>query len=87
MALVVFPLSIIACPTGEADSSLSVSLTLNKLSRVMTVKEKVQPVPEAYVPEVRSSAVLHEKREREPEIQRKTFKKRMAIYRPGHHLA
>lgn len=73
MAFVVFPLSIIACTTGKADSSLSVSLTLNKLSRVMTVEEKMQSVPLTYVPEVSSSAMLHKKRE--PEIQNKTFKK------------
>lgn len=84
MALVAFPLSIIACTTGEADSSLSMSLTLNKLSRVTTVEEKMQSVPLTYVPGVSSSAVLHEKRE--PEIQNKHVK-RMEIHRPGHNLA
>lgn len=67
MTLVVFPLSIIAGTAGEADSSLSVSLTLNKLSRVMTVEEEMQSVPLTYVPEVSSLAMLHEKRE--PETQ------------------
>lgn len=67
MTLVVFPLSIIARTAGEADSSSSVSLTLNKLSRVMTVEEEMQSVPLTHVPEVSSLAMLHEKRE--PEIQ------------------
>lgn len=83
MTLVLFPLSIIACTTGEADSSLSVSLTLNKLPRVMTVEEEMQSVPLTYVPEVSSFSMLHEKRE--PEIQ--NILNGIEIYRPGLNLA
>lgn len=73
LAFVVFPLSIVVCTTGEAHSSLSMSLTLDKLSHVMTAEEKRQTVSLTCVPEVSSSAVLRKKRE--PEIQNQTFKK------------
>lgn len=73
MAFVVLPLSIIACPTSEADPPFSMSLTLNKLARVMAVEEKMQFVPLTQVPEVSSSTMLCGKRK--PEIRSKAFQK------------